>query len=171
MPPAFESVTTYPHAVWMWMKELGKPLALGIVLLASTLAASGIASCASRGAGTSSPRGGGARAGARARHEAALVGRGRRRARPPRPRDAPARAPLPGREPEAPQRRVHRARRAITGQQISVKAADAIWRRFVAAAAPEQVRRAFPKLDPARVVALAPEAFRRSGTPSARRCT
>ena len=41
MPPAFESVTTYPHAVWMWMKELGKPLALGIALLASTLAATG----------------------------------------------------------------------------------------------------------------------------------
>jgi DNA-3-methyladenine glycosylase II len=53
--------------------------------------------------------------------------------------------------------------RAITGQQISVKAADAIWRRFVASAAPEQVRRAFPKLDPARVVALAPEAFRAIG--------
>ena len=53
--------------------------------------------------------------------------------------------------------------RAITGQQISVKAADAIWRRFVAAAAPDQVRRAFPKLDPSRVVALAPEAFRAIG--------
>ena len=54
--------------------------------------------------------------------------------------------------------------RAITGQQISVKAADAIWRRFVASAAPEQGRRAFPKLDPSRVVALAPEAFRAIGS-------
>jgi DNA-3-methyladenine glycosylase II len=53
--------------------------------------------------------------------------------------------------------------RAITGQQISVKAADAIWRRFVAAAAPDQARRAFPKLDPARVAALAPEALRAIG--------
>lgn len=53
--------------------------------------------------------------------------------------------------------------RAITGQQISVRAADAIWRRFVAAAAPAQARRAFPKLDPADVVALAPEAFRAIG--------
>ena len=44
--------------------------------------------------------------------------------------------------------------RAITGQQISVKAADAIWRRFVAAAAPG-TRRAFPRIDPSRVAALA----------------
>ena len=53
--------------------------------------------------------------------------------------------------------------RAITGQQISVKAADAIWRRFVAAAAPGQARRAFPKLDPARVAALAPDELRLIG--------
>ena len=53
--------------------------------------------------------------------------------------------------------------RSIIGQQISVKAADAIWRRFVAAAAPEQVRRAFPRLEPSRVVALAPDAFRAIG--------
>jgi DNA-3-methyladenine glycosylase II len=45
--------------------------------------------------------------------------------------------------------------RAITGQQISVKAADAIWRRFVGAAAPDQIRRAFPRLDPSRVATLA----------------
>ena len=42
--------------------------------------------------------------------------------------------------------------RAIVGQQISVKAADAIWRRFVAAVAPAARPTAFPKLD-ARVVA------------------
>jgi hypothetical protein len=40
-PPAFESLTTYAPAVWEWMKSLGKPLALGIVLLATTLAAVG----------------------------------------------------------------------------------------------------------------------------------
>ena len=53
--------------------------------------------------------------------------------------------------------------RAITGQQISVKAADAIWRRLVAAAAPGQVARAFPRLDPARVAALPPPALRAAG--------
>ncbi|GMU73332.1 MAG: hypothetical protein AMXMBFR42_27870 [Burkholderiales bacterium] len=44
--------------------------------------------------------------------------------------------------------------RAITGQQISVKAADAIWRRFVAAAAPAETRKRFPRLDPVAVAAL-----------------
>jgi DNA-3-methyladenine glycosylase II len=44
--------------------------------------------------------------------------------------------------------------RAITGQQISVKAAEAIWRRLVAAAAPEETRKAFPRLDAARVAAI-----------------
>jgi len=41
LPPAFESVASYGPAVWEWMKSLGKPLALGIVLLATTLAAVG----------------------------------------------------------------------------------------------------------------------------------
>jgi DNA-3-methyladenine glycosylase II len=53
--------------------------------------------------------------------------------------------------------------RAIVGQQISVKAADAIWRRLVHAAAPEQREAAFPALDPARVLALAPDALRGCG--------
>ena len=53
--------------------------------------------------------------------------------------------------------------RAITGQQISVKAADAIWRRLVATAAPEAVARAFPRLDPAQVAALTPRALRAAG--------
>jgi DNA-3-methyladenine glycosylase II len=43
--------------------------------------------------------------------------------------------------------------RAIVGQQISVKAADAIWRRFVATVAPAAKPAAFPKLD-ARAVAV-----------------
>jgi DNA-3-methyladenine glycosylase II len=42
--------------------------------------------------------------------------------------------------------------RAIVGQQISVKAADSIWRRFVAIVAPHARTAAFPKLD-ARAVA------------------
>lgn len=41
MPPAFEGFTSYLPAMWAWMKELGKPLALGIVLLAVTLATLG----------------------------------------------------------------------------------------------------------------------------------
>ena len=41
LPPAFEGLTTYVPAMWAWMKELGKPLALGIVLLALTLAVVG----------------------------------------------------------------------------------------------------------------------------------
>ena len=53
--------------------------------------------------------------------------------------------------------------RAITGQQISVKAADAIWRRFVALAAPDATAKAFPRLDPARVCALPPDALRAAG--------
>ena len=52
--------------------------------------------------------------------------------------------------------------RAIVGQQISVKAADSIWRRFVAA-----VDRApggkFPRLAPASVAAAAPQALRGCG--------
>ena len=53
--------------------------------------------------------------------------------------------------------------RAITGQQISLKAADAIWRRFVAAAAPESVGKRHPQLDPARVSAIGGEAMRAIG--------
>lgn len=53
--------------------------------------------------------------------------------------------------------------RAIAGQQISVKAADSIWKRFVACAAPEQREATFPTLDPARVTALAPASMRECG--------
>ena len=38
--------------------------------------------------------------------------------------------------------------RAIVGQQISVKAADSIWQRFVATVAPQARSTAFPRLDP-----------------------
>jgi DNA-3-methyladenine glycosylase II len=44
--------------------------------------------------------------------------------------------------------------RAIVGQQISVRAADSIWRRFVATVAPAARSSAFPRLDPASVVAI-----------------
>ena len=53
--------------------------------------------------------------------------------------------------------------RAIVGQQISVKAADAIWRRFVDRAAPEQNASPFPALSPQRIVALPPGALRECG--------
>jgi DNA-3-methyladenine glycosylase II len=53
--------------------------------------------------------------------------------------------------------------RAITGQQISVKAADAIWRRFVGLAAPAQAARAFPRLDPVEVAAVPLAALREAG--------
>ena len=53
--------------------------------------------------------------------------------------------------------------RAITGQQISVKAADAIWRRFVAAAAPEEASKPHPRLDPLRVGPLGVPALRAIG--------
>jgi len=53
--------------------------------------------------------------------------------------------------------------RAITGQQISVKAADAIWSRCVAAHGSATRLRAFPRLDPARVAALAPTDLRELG--------
>jgi uncharacterized protein (DUF2062 family) len=46
MPPSIEGFTSYLPALWTWMKTLGKPLALGIVLLAFTLAALGF--CAVR---------------------------------------------------------------------------------------------------------------------------
>ena len=41
MPPAFSGFATYLPAMYAWMKELGKPLALGIVMLAVTLATVG----------------------------------------------------------------------------------------------------------------------------------
>ena len=53
--------------------------------------------------------------------------------------------------------------RAIVGQQISVKAADAIWRRLVARAAPHAVDEPFPKIDPANVVRLPSQALRELG--------
>ncbi|HVE48238.1 MAG TPA: DNA-3-methyladenine glycosylase 2 family protein [Casimicrobiaceae bacterium] len=53
--------------------------------------------------------------------------------------------------------------RAISGQQISVKAADAIWRRFVARVVLEEPDAPFPELDPARVATLSPVAMRECG--------
>ena len=52
--------------------------------------------------------------------------------------------------------------RAIVGQQISVKAADSIWRRLLTAAdASPRVR--FPRVDPARVLSLDDAALRAVG--------
>jgi DNA-3-methyladenine glycosylase II len=53
--------------------------------------------------------------------------------------------------------------RAIVGQQISVKAADTIWQRFVAQVAPMPRRGAFPKLAPASVIAAPLDALRCCG--------
>ena len=53
--------------------------------------------------------------------------------------------------------------RAIVGQQISVKAADAIWRRLLVRSAPEALDVPFPALDPVRVVALSPHELREIG--------
>ena len=53
--------------------------------------------------------------------------------------------------------------RAIVGQQISVKAADAIWRRLVVASDAASASQPFPTLDPARVAALSPAALREVG--------
>jgi DNA-3-methyladenine glycosylase II len=53
--------------------------------------------------------------------------------------------------------------RAIVGQQISVKAADAIWRRLVARSTPEASGSAFPAVDAARIVRLPGEALREIG--------
>jgi DNA-3-methyladenine glycosylase II len=52
--------------------------------------------------------------------------------------------------------------RAIVGQQISVAAADAIWKRFVAAAGGAPARH-FPRLAPASVAAIALHALRDCG--------
>jgi len=53
--------------------------------------------------------------------------------------------------------------RAIVGQQISVKAADSIWRRFVSAAAPGSRAKLVRKLDPGAVAALEVAALRICG--------
>ncbi len=53
--------------------------------------------------------------------------------------------------------------RAIVGQQISVKAADTIWQRFVATVAPEHRTRAFPRLAPAAVAGAPVDALRGCG--------
>jgi len=56
--------------------------------------------------------------------------------------------------------------RAIVGQQISVRAADTIWRRFAAAAAPGAGARIVRKLDPRAVAALELTALRVCGLSS-----
>jgi len=53
--------------------------------------------------------------------------------------------------------------RAIVGQQISVQAADSIWRRFVAAVAPGAKSTLFPRLDPRAVAATGVLALRQCG--------
>jgi len=53
--------------------------------------------------------------------------------------------------------------RAIVGQQISVKAADTIWRRFVAAVAPAAKRAAFPRIAPSVVAATDIASLRHCG--------
>ena len=53
--------------------------------------------------------------------------------------------------------------RAIVGQQISVKAADTIWRRFIATVAPEAQSSAFPRLDTGAVAATGVATLRNCG--------
>jgi len=53
--------------------------------------------------------------------------------------------------------------RAICGQQISVRAAEAVWRRFVTAVAPGQSQASFPALAPIDVVRLDAGALRVCG--------
>jgi len=53
--------------------------------------------------------------------------------------------------------------RAIVGQQISVKAADSIWRRFVATVAPAAKSTVFPRLDPRAVADTGIPALRQCG--------
>jgi DNA-3-methyladenine glycosylase II len=53
--------------------------------------------------------------------------------------------------------------RAIVGQQISVKAADAIWRRFVATVASATKSAAYPRLDPGAVATSSLVALRECG--------
>jgi DNA-3-methyladenine glycosylase II len=52
--------------------------------------------------------------------------------------------------------------RAIVGQQISVKAADTIWWRFVAAVS-DAPRRGFPRLDPQRITGVGHLSLRQCG--------
>src|SRR5215470_12269779 len=56
--------------------------------------------------------------------------------------------------------------RGIVGQQISVKAAETIWRRFVTVAAPESGAKIARKLDPRKVAALELAALRVCGLSS-----
>src|SRR5215510_9712918 len=53
--------------------------------------------------------------------------------------------------------------RAIVGQQISVKAADTIWRRFVETVASDRRARRFPRLEAQSVAAANPAALRICG--------
>jgi len=53
--------------------------------------------------------------------------------------------------------------RAIVGQQISVRAADTIWRRFVVAVAPDASASAFPRLPAAAVAQTAMASLRECG--------
>ena len=53
--------------------------------------------------------------------------------------------------------------RAIVGQQISVKAADTIWKRLVDAVAPGNARRAFPRLEPQALLDLDDPVLRGAG--------
>jgi len=53
--------------------------------------------------------------------------------------------------------------RAVVGQQISVRAADAIWRRFVVTVAPGGKPAAFPRLAPDVVAVVAMEELRACG--------
>src|SRR5947209_11041344 len=52
--------------------------------------------------------------------------------------------------------------RAIVGQQISVKAADTIWNRFVARVSDAPTRK-FPRLDPVRVIEVPVDELRLCG--------
>jgi DNA-3-methyladenine glycosylase II len=53
--------------------------------------------------------------------------------------------------------------RAIVGQQISVKAAEAVWRRFVAHVAADQADTRFPQLDPRAIAKARLPALRNCG--------
>ncbi|MDR2016967.1 MAG: DNA-3-methyladenine glycosylase [Burkholderiales bacterium] len=53
--------------------------------------------------------------------------------------------------------------RAIVGQQISVKAADAVWRRFVTVVDPGHADVAFPAVVPTKVASMTPDALRSAG--------
>lgn len=53
--------------------------------------------------------------------------------------------------------------RAIVGQQISVRAADAVWRRLLTAINPIYERKAFPKLLPEEIIGMDNDALRCAG--------